>query len=143
MGLSSSSAKKLGERPLENPLALPASLDIFALQAVPTRHIGSMEQSGRVFQMDYDKNVVGWVDSNGNAYRNDYPRTKVGRVDVVSRLIYQEDYAKTLVGRVDEEGNIYACSTVVHASLTDVALGRVSGPKEGYVFAACAFFLLF
>ena len=143
MGLNSSSTKKLGERPLEFPLNLGAPLDIHAVQVVPPRHMGILETSGRVIQMDYDRNVVGWVDAKGNAFRNDYNRTKVGRVDVSTRLIYQEDFAKTLVGRVDENGNIFACKTVVHQSLTDVVIGKVSGVEDGYVFAACAFLLLF
>ena len=140
MGASSS---KLGERPLEFPLSLSAPAEIIALQSVPQRHIGTMERSGRVLQMDYNKNIVGWVDAQGNAFRNDFNRTKVGRVDLVTKLIYQEDYNKTLIGRVDGNGSIFACSTVVHSSLTDVAIGMITGPEDSFPFAACAFLLLF
>lgn len=104
--------------------------------------MATMEPTGRVKQQDYNKTVMGWVDANGIAYRNDYNRMKVGHVDLQARMIYEANYAKTLVGRVDENGFIYACSTVVHESLTNVAIGRVEGPKEGQMFAACAFFLL-
>ncbi len=140
MGASSA---KLGERPLEFPLSLSAPAEIHALQSVPQRHMGTMEQSGRVRQLDYNKSVVGWVDAQGNAFRNDYKRTKVGRVDLATKMIYQEDYNKTLIGRVDETGSIFACSTVVHKSMTDVALGKITGPEESYAYAACAFLLLF
>lgn len=142
MGLGSSSAKKLGEHPLDLPLSLSSPVELVALQAVPQRHVATMEPSGRVYQMDYDKTVIGWVDAQGNAYRNDYNRTKVGRVDLSTRLIYQEDYHKTLIGRVDANGLIYACSTVVHQSLTDVAIGKINGEEDSFLFAACAFLLL-
>lgn len=137
------SSKELGERLLEFPLSLSAPAEITAVQAVPQRHIGTMETTGRVRQLDYDKTVVGWVDSKGNAFRNDFNRTKVGHVDLVTGLVYQADYNKTLIGRVDENGSIFASSTVVHASLTDVVIGTISGPKESYAFAACAFLLFF
>ena len=140
--MGSTSTKELGNRPLEFPLQLSSTAQIVALQSVPQRVLGTMEETGRVFQLDYNKTIVGWVDSQGNAFRNDYKRTKVGRVDLISREIYQEDFNKTLIGRVDENGLIFPCSSVVHDSLTGVAMGKIDGPKESYIFAACAFLLL-
>lgn len=137
------SSKELGERPLEFPLSLSAGAEIHAVQSVPPRHLGTVEVTGRVRQMDYDKTVVGWVDANGTAFRNDYNKTKVGRVDLATKLVYQADYNKTLIGRFDEHGSLFACATVVHSSLSDVEIGKISGPVDSYPFAACAFFLLF
>jgi hypothetical protein len=147
MGLGSSSAK-LGDRPQEFPLSLSGSANIIALQAVPERHMGIMEETGRVRQMDYNKTVVGWVDAQGNAYRNDYNKTKVGWVDLNTRQVFQIGFntsrsGKTEIGRVDEEGKIFASSSVVHQSGTNIAFGKINGPSDSYVFAACAFLLLF
>jgi hypothetical protein len=137
------SSAKLGDRPQEFPLSLSGPADIIAVQSVPERHLGIMEESGRVRQMDYNKTIVGWVDAKGDAYRNDYNKTKMGWVDLNTRKIYQADYNKTLIGSVDEEGRIFASSSVVHQSGTNVVIGKINGPKESQVFAACAFLLLF
>jgi hypothetical protein len=141
--MGNSSTKNLGERPQEFPLSLPGPADIIAVQSVPERHFGIMEETGRVRQMDYNKTVVGWVDAKGNAYRNDYNKTRVGWVDLNTRKIYQADYNKTQIGSVDEEGRIFASSSVVHQSGTNIVIGKIIGPKDSQVFAACAFFLLF
>ena len=136
------SAESLGNRPIEFPLGLTAEAKIYGLQAVPRRHMGTMEVTGRVFQLDYNKTVVGWVDSNGNAFRNDFNRMKVGHVDLNTRVIYQADYDKSVIGRVDAEGLIYLCSPGVHKSLESEAIGKIEGPDDSFVFAACAFLLL-
>jgi hypothetical protein len=91
MGLGSSSAARLGDRVQDFPLSLTAPANIIALQSVPKRHIGIIEETGRVRQMDYNKTVVGWVDSQGNAYRNDYNKTKVGWIDLNTRVIFRAD----------------------------------------------------
>lgn len=141
--MSSSNAKNLGERPLEYPQNLTSPVQIFALQSIPESHLGTMEPNGRVFQLDYNKTVVGWVDAQGNAFRNDYNRTKVGRVDLQTRVVSQADYNNTVVGFVHDNGQIFASANRVHTSLTDTPIGRVDGPPESYAVAAAAFFLLF
>ena len=141
MGVKSS--KELGERPIDLPLSLPATADIIALQRVPEFRLGTIEQTGRVRRNCAEKMVVGWVDANGIAFRNDFNKTKVGRVDLATGNIYQTNHSEKLVGRVDANGSIFPASTVVHASATGIALGKIVGPPESYSFAACAFFLLF
>ena len=138
------STKELGERPLEHPLALPGTTRIIALQSNPPRDMGVMEVTGRVYQNDYNKSVVGWVDAQGIAYRNDFNRTRVGHVDLSTGNIYQADYNKTLIGRVDREtGMVYFTGTVVHNSSTNTPTCKLEGPKESYYFAGCAFLCLF
>lgn len=139
---NSKSRQQLSERPLDHPLALTSTAEIVALQSVPPRRMGVMEETGRVFQNDASKTVVGWVDANGIAYRNDYNRTVVGRIDLSTGYIYSADYNKTLVGRVDETGKIYFMSTVVHNSGTNTPVGQIEGPTDSYKFAACAFLTL-
>ena len=137
------SAEALANRPLDFPLNLSSEAQIYALAAVPKRHLATMEISGRVFQHDYNKTVVGWVDGNGYAFRNDFNRLKVGCIDLSSRKIYQADYDKTLIGRVDEEGNVYLCGPGVHVSHEDKPVGKIEGGSDGVMYATCALLLLF
>lgn len=102
-----------------------------------------METSGRVYQLDYNKTVVGWVDAHGNAFRNDYNRTIVGRVDLQTRVVYQADYNNSVVGSVNENGLIFASANMVHSTLIGTPIGRIDGPPEGFAVGAAAFFLLF
>eukprot|EP01033_Poteriospumella_lacustris_P010120 gene10120-7216_t len=140
---NSKSAAKLGERPLEFPLNLSEPVELVMLQANPPRHVGVLEVTGRVYQNDYDKSVVGWVDAHGDVYRNDYNRMKVGRVDLASGLVYQADYNNTLVGRVNEEGFVCLSPQVVHASASDVPIAQVVGGSDAWKFGAAAILLLF
>ena len=131
--------EQLSARQMEHPLSLPGQTEIIATQSNPERHLGVMEVTGRVFQNDFNKTVVGWVDANGQAYRNDFNLTKVGSVDLSTGNIYSANYDKTLLGRVDSEGYIYFSGAVVHASQKDTVVGKLVGPKESFYFAACAF----
>ena len=131
--IGNKSAKALGERPIDLPLALTSTAILIVFEGGLGREMGIMKPRGRVIGNDEKKTVLGWVNSRGTAYRNDYERTTPGRVDLGTGEIFDEH--KSRLGRVDEAGMVYLLSS-------ETAFGQVKGPPDSYKYGACALLTL-